>query len=215
MIVKKIVNSYLSSNTYILFLENEDYVWLIDPGDTEPIFSWLRAQNKNLRGVLLTHYHYDHIYGVLDLLAEYDEILIYASNQSIEGLASPRMNGSLYAGTPYSLDRRFIKEVKSGEEIKIFNSRNALVYETPGHNNDCITFCIGAVLFTGDALIPGVKPHVRSKHGDRDLANQSIKKIFDTFSDDYVVYPGHKEVASLGELRKRYDFEKNEWIHKS
>ena len=63
--VSHVVNSVLTSRTYILMQEGNPSVWLIDCGDVSPIvdiLSSLGGDSSVIKGILLTHVHYDHIY---------------------------------------------------------------------------------------------------------------------------------------------------------
>lgn len=213
--IKRFVNSLLSSNSFILYQVMNPVVWVVDPGDSEEIGAWIHSNGKVLKGIILTHYHIDHIIGVNDLKKKFQDAKIYASKNSKCGLFSSKLNGSLYLEISYVLGTTDILYLDGGEYISLWDEVAAEVFSTPGHNDDCVSYYVEDCLFTGDALIPGVKPHVRSRKADRATANASIKLIFDSFSDKTDIYPGHREIISLGELRKRYDFEKNEWIHKS
>lgn len=61
VIVHQIVNSQLNSNSFVLWNEANFECWIIDPGDMEPIKSVVIEHNLCLKGILLTHYHFDHI----------------------------------------------------------------------------------------------------------------------------------------------------------
>lgn len=64
-----ITNTIFTSKTYILYREGESKVWLVDIGDVEPVVEFLQEKNLSVEGVLLTHAHFDHIYG-LEALVE-------------------------------------------------------------------------------------------------------------------------------------------------
>ena len=189
------------SNSYILYSESEIGTWIVDPGDSEQLVAWMSKNNKVLKGILLTHYHYDHIYGVLDLLVLYKNIQVYASRDSVEGLSSARMNGSLYAGKPYVVGNECISYVREGSKIKLFKDHSVLVYQTPGHNKDCVSYHVNDCLFTGDALIPGVRVHLRSKQSNKTTAYQTIDRIFKEFNPGTMIYPGHKEKCLLKDIK--------------
>jgi len=201
MQVKKFTNRILSSNTYVIFKEEERYAWLVDPGDSGQIFDWLKKYNKKVKGILLTHYHIDHISGVNDFCEKYSELKIYTSEQSLVGLFSAKLNGSYYLEMPYEVTFQDIQIVNSNSEIKLFDSgQKARVLLTPGHNNDCISFEIGKYLFTGDALIPGVKIHIKSKQGDKIMARKSIENIINNFCPNTIICPGHGNICILSDL---------------
>ena len=60
--VKSIVNTILESKTYILEVDRLDF-WIVDPGVVEKIMEIVYI-DRVLKGILLTHIHYDHIYGL-------------------------------------------------------------------------------------------------------------------------------------------------------
>jgi hydroxyacylglutathione hydrolase len=201
MQVKKFTNSILSSNSYVIFTEEERHTWLVDPGDSHQILNWLVAHNKMVVGILLTHYHIDHIYGVNDICEEYPSLKIYASELSLVGLYSEKLNGSYYMEMPYVVDCKEIQIVKADSQIVLLNSeQKAIVISTPGHNNDCISYKIGKYLFTGDALIPGVKVHTKSKLGNKSIAQETINQIITNFPGRTIICPGHKEICLLKEI---------------
>ena len=87
-----IVNRIFSSITYILPTGNDRDCWLVDCGDVEKIIE----QGWNVKGVLLTHAHCDHIYGLNKLMEAFPEALVYTNADGKEGLMNPRWNFSQY-----------------------------------------------------------------------------------------------------------------------
>jgi len=60
--VHTIVNSVFKSKTYILTEVGNNEAWLIDCGDNQPIIDYINAKELILRGIFITHTHFDHIY---------------------------------------------------------------------------------------------------------------------------------------------------------
>ena len=197
MKVKQFKNKVLSSNSYVLFLEEDNRVWIVDPGDSGPLIDWIKSKNKILIGILLTHSHADHVYGIHDLIKDFPKAKKYSSLLSVETLNSERLNGSLYMEMPFTIDSDDFVFLAEGDEVRLWDNYSLKVLETPGHNNDCLSFVIGSLLFTGDALIPQKKVHTRSKRGDKNVAENTISRIRSTFSPDTVIYPGHGEICTL------------------
>lgn len=201
MQVKKFTNRILSSNSYIIYKEDEKEVWLIDPGDSGPIMDWIKLKNKTVKGILLTHYHIDHIYGVNDFCEKFPELNIYASELSLVGLFSAKLNGSYYMEMDYVVSCEDIQIVVENSQIELFNSTQiAIVIGTPGHNNDCISFKIGKYLFTGDSLMPGVKVHTKSKKANNLIAQETISRIIENYPDNTIICPGHKDICLLKDI---------------
>jgi len=79
------VNSMYNSISYVLLEHGTKECWIIDVGDFFQIKSLF--DGYNLKGVLLTHVHYDHIYGLNELQADYPDVPIYTNEVSSQKLA--------------------------------------------------------------------------------------------------------------------------------
>ena len=149
--VKKIVNKPVNSNTYILSNIQSPYCLIIDPGsiDISEIICYINKIGKIPSAILLTHEHFDHIYGVNKLFNFNCDISIYASQKTLERIQDRRKNLSLYFDQIgfEILNSNFI--VIKTEEIKIdiFNIR---ILKTIGHTDSSLSFLIDGKLFTGD-----------------------------------------------------------------
>lgn len=83
MDLKIIKVGYLQTNCYILTKDNNTLV--IDPGDEgSKIIKYLKNNNLNMIGILITHHHEDHI-GAIDTLLHYKKVDIYDVNNLEEG----------------------------------------------------------------------------------------------------------------------------------
>ena len=91
MIVDRVINSIFTSNTYILHEEGGLDYWLVDIGDVEPVLALL-PEGTRMRGLLLTHTHYDHMYGLNRLVSLFPDCLVYTSEHGREGLYSDKLN---------------------------------------------------------------------------------------------------------------------------
>lgn len=201
MLVEKFNNSIFNSNTYIIHSKNEIKTWVIDPGDSQPITGWLEKNNKYLDGILVTHAHFDHIYGINDLYDFNPKVKIYSSNFAKEGMLSAKINRSYYTENPFIVKSDNINIVEDNDLIQIFKTIKVKVLYTPGHNNDCLSFKINKYLFTGDALIPGIKVHTKSKHSDKHKANASINRMLNNFDDNTIICPGHGDMTLLKNIK--------------
>lgn len=200
MNIQRFINLQLQSNTYVLYCDYESGAWLVDPGDIEPVIHFLHEHHLHLKGILVTHSHFDHIYGINGLIDRYGPTPIYASFRAKEGFSSSKINASYYAEMPFVIDTDCLVSVGEGDVVKLWKGINALIYETPGHNDDCLSFKIMDNLFTGDALIPGVKVYTRSKKSNKEQALKTINLIIQCFSPLTVIYPGHKDCCILKDI---------------
>ena len=63
MDIIQVVNVVFNSNTYVLLEEGHEWCWLVDVGDVAPVLDAI-PKGGTVRGIFLTHTHYDHLYGI-------------------------------------------------------------------------------------------------------------------------------------------------------
>lgn len=189
----QIKNGLLNSCTYILYKEEEKFVWLIDCGDYDQIHNWLKNNNKVPLGVLLTHCHLDHIYGINKLVDDYPDVTIFISKfNGIIGLRDCRLNTSKYTPEPYAVMTNRIHELDDNETILILKDTEVRTLKTDGHSPDSMSFIVEKWFFTGDAYIPSVKVVTRLPGGNKEQAQNSLFLIQNTISEkQLIVKPGH------------------------
>lgn len=192
MMIQQIVNSIFNSNTYILS-DNEN-CWLIDVGDIDKICQFVLGKYE-LKGVFLTHSHFDHIYGLNKLIEHFPNCVIYISENGKEGLFDDRRNFSLYHERPLNFKGGNIQVVKDGDVVNLFKNIKIKCISTPGHDTSCMTYSLNEYLFTGDSYIPNEKPVTKLKGGDRKDYEISLKKILSLINSDTIVCPGHGEIT--------------------
>lgn len=178
--LEHIVNSVYTSMTYVLSEEGGSEFWIVDCGDVPPLVDMISSfggESFNIKGVLLTHVHYDHIYGLPRLRELFPEVRVYTNEIGRVALGSEKQNYSKYHNDSIVYESENIVVCKDGDEIELFDGVIAKVHETPGHSDSCLTYEIDKYLFTGDAYIPGVKVVTTLKGGDKKLAARSVEKI--------------------------------------
>lgn len=191
MHIDHIVNQIFTSRTYILSEEGNHRIWLVDCGDIDRVFD--QYSDKTIEGVLLTHTHSDHIYGLNRLLERFPDVKIITNEYGYGALVSPKLNISRYHSEYDDIilsDRSNVMVVSEGSEFDVLG-RACEVFETPGHDPSCLCFRMGDVLFTGDAYIPGVKVFTGFPYSDKKQAAESLQRIL-SLSSGMTVCPGHE-----------------------
>lgn len=179
MAIYEIINSIFTSKTYILYQEGEAMAWLVDLGDVEPVFAFLEARGMGVAGVLLTHAHFDHIYGLPALLRRFPQCRVVTNAAGLKTLQSSKRNLSRYHGTPIAVSPENVLLVQEGETVPLFGGLSARIYEAPGHHPSCLAFEIGDRLFTGDAYIPGTKVITNLPGGDKSQASATVARLLE------------------------------------
>ncbi len=120
------------TDNYIWMIKKNKDVVVVDPGDAIPVLNFLKEKNLNLKSILITHKHSDHIGGIEDLLSHYPNIKIYG----------PKNNFN------------FIYTIVNNDELLKINELNIefRVIATPGHTLDHVVFADQDHLFCGDTL---------------------------------------------------------------
>lgn len=126
------------NDNYIWCIHNDQYAYVVDPGDHQPVVDFLSEQNLNLSGILITHHHADHIGGVQALI-EFSA----AQNNSTLPIWGPNTARFPFVTHPVVEQDEFVLE-KVGVTF--------LVMEVPGHTLDHIAYHADIGLFCGDTM---------------------------------------------------------------
>lgn len=194
MNILPIHNSIMNSVTYVLYRENVDYCVLIDCGNSKRLYYELERLRKYVKAVFLTHAHYDHIYGLNELLVHFPNVVIYTNAEGKEALYDTKLNFSkyhpdilpfVYAG------QGNVELLEDGMVMNLFNGEDIRVMSTPGHDVSCISYVTGNNVFTGDSYIPGVKTVMSFPRSNKKDALDSEEKLKDWEKGGYQVCPGH------------------------
>jgi glyoxylase-like metal-dependent hydrolase (beta-lactamase superfamily II) len=186
VIIRQIVNTVFRSCSYVI--SHEGCSWLVDCGDLDQI---LPQVDGKLQGVLLTHAHFDHIYGLNSLMILYPGLSVYTNQAGLDTLLNDKLNFSRYYGEPIIFnepDR--VKLVEDREWVELFDGIRAQTVFTPGHSPCCVTWIIDDALFTGDSFIPGVKTVTNIPHSNKDLAAES-EALIRELAEHRTIYSGH------------------------
>src|SRR6056297_444072 len=121
------------ADNYIWLVRGDDGAVVVDPGDAGPVLERLDREGLELRSILVTHHHGDHVGGIPALLQRFPGIPVYGP----AGEAIPTLTHRLGHGdrvVPAGLDTEFE------------------VLEVPGHTAGHIAYHGDGALFCGDTL---------------------------------------------------------------
>lgn len=187
--VHQIINSIFESNTFILTYENQ--CWVIDIGDTDKISKYI-SDKYELKGVLLTHSHFDHIYGINDFYKKFPDCKIYTSEYGETALKDAKKNLSFYHEQAIEYLEDNVQILKEGDKIELFHNICIEVLETPGHCPSCLTYYTDNYIFTGDSYIPNLKVVTNLPKGNKIQAQESLERIKE-LAKNRIICPGHGE----------------------
>jgi glyoxylase-like metal-dependent hydrolase (beta-lactamase superfamily II) len=209
MILKVLPLGPFQANCFILADKATRQAAVIDPGD-EPEKILRAAKGLDVKVILLTHGHLDHVSGARRLKEETGApLLIHAADRELyEGLrdqyaAAPGMFGlSLGPGhDPLPPDGT----LEDGQEVA-FGPRRLRVIHTPGHTPGCCCLLGKGILFSGDTLFCGGIGRTDLGGGDLALELGSIRSKLYTLDPATVVCPGHGPETTIGDEKEGNPF---------
>lgn len=176
------------TNAYILYDEQTKNAVVTDPGaEPEKILRELARLELQLKAVLLTHGHFDHVGGT-KALKEATDCKVYV--HPLELTLPEYMRAGLYNTDTY----------EEGDKL-CFDSMCFQVLHTPGHSPGSVTLMCNGMLFCGDTLFCGSCGRTDSPGGSWAQLTASLRRLGE-LKEDYIVYPGHGDATMLKKERR-------------
>ena len=205
MKIKRYLTGIIAVNTYLVYDENTKEGFIVDPGAYCPqLTEDARREKVDIKYIILTHGHGDHIGGVAEHLKNYPYAKVVAHEAEAEMLANPEYNVSMdCCGREISMSADIY--VKDRDALKIGNMELTFIH-TPGHTKGGMSIYTDGHLFSGDTLFRRSIGRTDFYGGDfREIINSIKDKLF-LFPDDTVVLPGHMGYTTIGEEKRGNPF---------
>ena len=170
--------------SYLIIDESNKTASVVDPSEAKPIINFIEKENINLKYILNTHHHYDHIGGNKDLKKKYNSVVI-----------------------GFKDDANRIPEIDILlEDNQIWKADNfeAKIMHIPGHTTGhiCYHFFKEKLIFTGDTLFSlGCGKLFEGTYQDMFSSLKKIKKL----SQDTKIYCGHEYTLQNSKFCIEYD----------
>jgi len=191
------------TNTYVVGCRVTHEAVIIDPGyEPEVILGFLEKHHLNLRHILCTHGHIDHVGAVAEIKAATgapiwlhpDDLFIY--EQVTEWAPRVGMRVTLVPPDHFLSD---------GDEVP-FGKYVIKAIHTPGHTPGGMTYLVGETAFVGDTLFAGSVGRTDLPGGSwPDLVRSISQKLF-SLGDQVIVYSGHGPPTTIGKERRTNPF---------
>lgn len=187
----------LETNCYLVY--NGSTAVAVDVGgDPAPILKFLADNGLTLSHILITHCHFDHLYGV-SALQTATKAATFAPAAD-DCLKSSTVGKGGQWGLP--LVPEYISEATPlGNQT--FGDFEVTVIETPGHTPGSVSLFFPSenTVFTGDALFYRSVGRSDFPGGDHEALIRGIRERLFSLPDDVVVCPGHGPGTTIGAER--------------
>ena len=180
----QIIKCLQDNYSYLIIDENNLNACVIDPSEAKPIIDFVEKNNINLKHILNTHHHFDHVGGNKELKKRY--------NSNIVGFRG---------------DQNRIPEIDTlVDDLKIWKKNNfeAKIYHIPGHTSGHIAFHFfkEKKIFTGDTLFSlGCGRIFEGTYEQMFNSLNKIKKL----PKDTEIYCGHEYTLQNSNFCATYD----------
>ncbi len=187
MFVKTINGGLFDSVSYIVGNGNEAV--LIDAGvQADKVIAAQKELNTNIKKIILTHGHIDHIIHVDDI-AQKTNAKVYIHIDDEQAMTDARFNVSAFTGKAATFESKY-EVLRDGNSIKVGELEFKIIH-TPGHSAGSICIQVEDSLFSGDTLFKFGYGRVDLPNGNfSDIYNSIVEKLF-VLPGGIIVYPGH------------------------
>lgn len=204
MIVERIPAGIYAANCYLVYSEDDKAAIIVDPGgDVDDLVNEIDKNKLDLKYIVLTHGHGDHIGAVMALKDRYKvQVLIHEDDAELLENGELNLSNKMAMG---NVELEADKTLKEGDSIG-FGGLVAKVIHTPGHTKGGICLLIKDSLFTGDTLFKGSIGRSDLYGGDFEALIDSIKNKLLQLPDETIVYPGHGGQSTIGYEKRTNHF---------
>jgi len=188
--LKKITVGKWNVNTYFIIKNYES--WIIDPGDEfNRINEFLISEKLKIKGILVTHAHFDHIGAVQELRKTYN-IPFYLHSKEKKNLLKANFYKAFVGGDKNKIIIPEIDIYLDNVKYLELSDTKIEIIHTPGHSAGEMSFVVDNNIFIGDLIIGKNAGRSDLPYADNVLLKNSINLLFEKYNG-YTAYPGHGE----------------------
>lgn len=209
-LIETVSAGFFQTNVYILGDKITKDAVIIDPGDeADLIISLLKKSGFNLKYILLTHGHIDHVGAVkvlkdatgANVVMHKEDMFLYENLQ--------RQAALFYMDSPAVTDIDMLLDENESEVM--LGDIKCTVIHTPGHSPGSVSYYFPDMLFSGDTLFRDGVGRTDLWGGSYDAMSDSIRGLLLNLDDAIKVYPGHGPETTIGREKRENPFLKEIW----
>lgn len=195
--LEKFTPEEFASNNYLLYNDETKTAVLFDPsGCYDKVVKFIKENNLNLKTLIVTHIHFDHL----------GDIRKYQDNFKEIKTVIPKGDKPMYENLMVQCDLFGVKRVDNfkvdefvDENSKLFiDDIEIKIISTPGHSFGSTCYLIGDILISGDTLFREEIGRCDLPTGSFDDIKNSIKEKLFKLDSNVKVFPGHGANTDIG-----------------
>jgi glyoxylase-like metal-dependent hydrolase (beta-lactamase superfamily II) len=192
--------------------DDKGFCAIVDPSykdaEKETIVAFIESHKLTPVCVLLTHAHFDHIYGLADFVKTYN-VPVYMDSKETYSIekTNPYVCSGFGLELPEIPEESAFRYITDGDIVNV----GELTFEvlgTPGHSAGGLCFLEreGKTLFCGDTLFAGAIGRSDHPGGDYDELMKSIWEKLMCLDGDITAVPGHGPATDIATERMTNPF---------
>jgi glyoxylase-like metal-dependent hydrolase (beta-lactamase superfamily II) len=193
----------LATNAYVVADAHESCILIDPPRGCADALEYIVKKKLQLRAIVLTHGHFDHIMGIPEVQERFPDTPVWIHRDDTPYLSKPFLNASVLLGQKFSYEGP-VKELDEGTQT--IGGFEFTVLHVPGHTPGGIALVIDNVCICGDSLFAGSIGRYDFAGGNGDLLIRKIKEKLLTLPDTTVLYPGHGGRTTVGREKRMNPF---------
>ena len=196
MIIKTFIEPPIDNNNYLIIDEETKDAALIDCSSIDDrIDDELKKQGANLKYILLTHGHFDHVAGIRPNRFKTNPQIIM-NKEDLDWLNKTNQYLPMF-GMPEITIPNIDIFVEDNDTIEL-GTISIKVLHTPGHTQGGVCYLAENKLFSGDTIFREAVGRCDLEGGNFDQIVESIENKIFTLPTDTIIYPGHGNTTTVG-----------------
>ncbi len=160
---------------YLIWDKKTNEATLVDPAwDLKDVFDFIKKNKLNLKSILLTHSHHDHV-NAIDLLLEKYDLPIYINKKEAD-----------------FWNKKYDNLISMHSEDKVYLGKSQISsIHTPGHTPGSSCYLFDNHLIAGDTLFVFGCGRCDLHGGNPEEMYNSLKKLKENLNKKTIIMPGH------------------------
>jgi glyoxylase-like metal-dependent hydrolase (beta-lactamase superfamily II) len=184
-------------NAYLIE-RNGECVLIDAPEQAVDVVKRITNTGKKLVAVILTHGHFDHIFG-LKAIEKYTGAKVYIHEAETSMLRDTSMNlaGLAYLPGTFPVYNGPVTTLHNNDSLTI-GDITFEIFHAPGHTPGCICIVMGNMIFTGDFIFKSSIGNTSFPNSKPQVMQSSLERFVQTFGNgDCTLCPGHGEKTTI------------------